>query len=147
MSFYESDDGMETRYNYSGMRRAIEGRLTMRERIAKALYANIGPPGLDWGEVSESSRETFLGMADAIIAELGLYEEVDSAGRTCLRCDSRWEFPTITESGKAVVESGLTTRQAHEIRTGCSPENRCADCRKWDTWGGDRGRAMTIEGL
>ena len=60
-------------------------------------------------------------VAAAVVTELGLYEEVDSAGRTCLRCDSRWEFPTITESGKAVVESGLTTRQAHEIRTGCSP--------------------------
>ena len=68
-------------------------------------------------------------VAAVLVAELGLYEEVDSAGRRSMRCDSRWEFPTITESGKAVVESGLTTRQAHELRTGCSPENQCDDCR------------------
>nr|WP_165964941.1 hypothetical protein [Mycobacterium eburneum] len=34
----------------------------------------------------------------------------------------------ITERGKAVIESGLSVRQAHEIRTGCSPHAPCADC-------------------
>lgn len=29
----------------------------------------------------------------------------------------------ITERGAAVVESGLTLRQAHEITTGCSEES------------------------
>lgn len=38
--------------------------------------------------------------------------------------------PVLTERGKAVVESGLTVRQAHEIRTGCSPDSHCEKCRK-----------------
>lgn len=36
----------------------------------------------------------------------------------------------ITEEGKAVVESGLTVRQAHEIKTGCSPTDICEECGK-----------------
>jgi hypothetical protein len=34
----------------------------------------------------------------------------------------------ISDLGRAVVESGLTVRQAHEIRTGCSTEAPCAQC-------------------
>lgn len=34
----------------------------------------------------------------------------------------------ITEEGKAVVESGLSLRQAHEIKTGCAPDALCAEC-------------------
>lgn len=37
----------------------------------------------------------------------------------------------ITESGKAVIESGLTLRQAHEIKTGCSPEALCEECERY----------------
>lgn len=36
----------------------------------------------------------------------------------------------ITPEGVAVIESGLTLRQAHEIKTGCTPDDLCADCRK-----------------
>ncbi len=36
----------------------------------------------------------------------------------------------ISERGMAVIESGLTLRQAHEIKTGCSQDNLCAECRK-----------------
>lgn len=36
----------------------------------------------------------------------------------------------ITERGRAVIESGLTLRQAHEIETGCSPEDLCEECRE-----------------
>lgn len=36
----------------------------------------------------------------------------------------------ITEKGRAVVESGLTLRQAHEIETGCSASNLCDRCRR-----------------
>jgi hypothetical protein len=39
----------------------------------------------------------------------------------------------ITKEGVAVVESGLTVRQAHEIKTGCSPANPCDDCRRYLT--------------
>lgn len=35
----------------------------------------------------------------------------------------------ITDAGAAVVESGLTTRQAHELKTGCSEANPCDECR------------------
>lgn len=35
----------------------------------------------------------------------------------------------ITEEGVAVVESGLTLRQAHELKTGCSGDDLCRDCR------------------
>ena len=34
----------------------------------------------------------------------------------------------ITERGKAVIESGLTLRQAHEIERDCSAEKLCASC-------------------
>jgi hypothetical protein len=34
----------------------------------------------------------------------------------------------ISDEGVAVVESGLSLRQAHEIKTGCSPEVPCAEC-------------------
>jgi hypothetical protein len=34
----------------------------------------------------------------------------------------------ITEEGAAVVESGLSLRQAHEIKTGCAPDALCAEC-------------------
>lgn len=37
--------------------------------------------------------------------------------------------PGITAEGAAVVESGLTLRQAHELKTGCSADNPCAECR------------------
>lgn len=36
----------------------------------------------------------------------------------------------ISERGMAVIESGLTLRQAHEIKTGCSQDNLCAECRE-----------------
>ena len=38
------------------------------------------------------------------------------------------EHIEITEKGKAVVESGLSVRQVHEIETGCSPEQPCEKC-------------------
>lgn len=38
-----------------------------------------------------------------------------------------WE-QQITDEGVAVVEAGLTVRQAHELRTGCSVGNPCARC-------------------
>jgi hypothetical protein len=34
----------------------------------------------------------------------------------------------ITDRGRAVVESGLTVRQAHEQLTGCTPDNPCVKC-------------------
>ncbi|WP_158087254.1 hypothetical protein [Mycobacterium aquaticum] len=34
----------------------------------------------------------------------------------------------ITDKGKAVIESGLSLRQAHEIETGCSQRRPCRDC-------------------
>lgn len=37
---------------------------------------------------------------------------------------------SITAEGAAVVESGLTLRQAHELKTGCSAANPCDECRK-----------------
>lgn len=36
----------------------------------------------------------------------------------------------ISERGMSVIECGLTLRQAHEIKTGCSQDNLCAECRK-----------------
>lgn len=39
----------------------------------------------------------------------------------------------ISGEGAAIVESGLTVRQAHEIKTGCSAENPCDNCRKYLT--------------
>ena len=42
--------------------------------------------------------------------------------------EPREESVRISESGRAVVESGLTVRQAHEIKTGCSPDNLCERC-------------------
>jgi hypothetical protein len=36
----------------------------------------------------------------------------------------------ITDEGVAVIESGLSLRQAHEIKTGCSPDELCAECRR-----------------
>jgi hypothetical protein len=38
--------------------------------------------------------------------------------------------PHITAKGQAVVESGLTVRQAHEIETGCSEHAPCPACRE-----------------
>jgi hypothetical protein len=44
----------------------------------------------------------------------------------------RWLGPlrtyTLTEKGKAIMESGLSVRQAHEIETGCSPHQLCGEC-------------------
>ena len=37
----------------------------------------------------------------------------------------------ITDRGSAVIESGLTLRQAHEIETGCTPDELCDHCRKY----------------
>lgn len=39
-------------------------------------------------------------------------------------------WPRITDRGQAVIESGLTLRQAHEIETGCTPDQLCDRCRK-----------------
>ncbi|MFZ2178086.1 MAG: hypothetical protein WAW17_29485 [Rhodococcus sp. (in: high G+C Gram-positive bacteria)] len=36
----------------------------------------------------------------------------------------------ITDLGRAVVESGLTVRQAHEIANDCSAEHPCDDCSR-----------------
>lgn len=36
----------------------------------------------------------------------------------------------ISDEGKAVIESGLSVRQAHEIKTGCTPDQLCAECLK-----------------
>ena len=36
----------------------------------------------------------------------------------------------ITDRGRAVIESGLTLRQVHEIETGCTPDQLCDRCRK-----------------
>jgi hypothetical protein len=38
--------------------------------------------------------------------------------------------PHITPKGQAVVESGLTVRQAHEIETGCSEHAPCPACQE-----------------
>jgi hypothetical protein len=35
----------------------------------------------------------------------------------------------ITDKGKAVIASGLTVRQAHEIEKGCSVDDPCERCR------------------
>jgi hypothetical protein len=35
----------------------------------------------------------------------------------------------ITDRGQAVIESGLSLRQAHEIETGCTPDELCDRCR------------------
>lgn len=35
----------------------------------------------------------------------------------------------ITEKGRALIESGLSTRHLHEIETGCSSESLCTRCR------------------
>lgn len=45
----------------------------------------------------------------------------------------RWEMQRLglTERGVAVVESALTVRQAHEIKTGCSAETPCANCQRY----------------
>lgn len=37
----------------------------------------------------------------------------------------------ISEEGIAVVESGLTVRQAHEVKTGCSADELCRECRAY----------------
>lgn len=37
---------------------------------------------------------------------------------------------TMTGLGAAVVECGLSVRQAHELRTGCSAGDPCARCRR-----------------
>ena len=36
-----------------------------------------------------------------------------------------------TELGEAVIESGLTVRQHHELTKDCTTENPCDTCRKW----------------
>ena len=36
----------------------------------------------------------------------------------------------ISDEGVAVIEAGLSLRQAHELKTGCSAENLCDRCRK-----------------
>ena len=38
----------------------------------------------------------------------------------------------ITDRGAAVIESGLSVRQAHEIQTGCHPDSPCEKCREAD---------------
>lgn len=35
----------------------------------------------------------------------------------------------ITDEGKAIVEAGLSLRHAHELKTGCSVDNLCRECR------------------
>ena len=37
----------------------------------------------------------------------------------------------ITELGAAVVEAGLSVRQAHELSTGCSEYAPCEQCRRY----------------
>jgi hypothetical protein len=36
----------------------------------------------------------------------------------------------LTDKGRAVIECGLTVRQAHEIETGCSSEHLCPACQR-----------------
>jgi len=36
----------------------------------------------------------------------------------------------LTDLGKAVAESGLTVRQAHEIQTGCNELAPCEKCQR-----------------
>lgn len=49
----------------------------LQERIAAALFAAVGPPGIAWDEVSQGSRDAFLGMAESVVAALNLTEERD----------------------------------------------------------------------
>ncbi|OXR46638.1 hypothetical protein B7C42_01612 [Nocardia cerradoensis] len=35
----------------------------------------------------------------------------------------------LTDRGAAIVECGLSVRHMHELETGCSPDNLCAECR------------------
>lgn len=47
----------------------------------------------------------------------------------------QWELGQLglTQRGVAVVESGLTVRQAHEIQTGCTAHAPCANCLRYLT--------------
>jgi hypothetical protein len=60
---------------------------SLRDRIAAALYCHAaqsvatGVPWLNWEDTFPVVREVWLIMADAVIAELGLYRE-DSEPRT-----------------------------------------------------------------
>lgn len=48
----------------------------------------------------------------------------------CEECEPGPARLSITDRGRAVIESGLTLRQAHEIETGCTPDQLCDRCRK-----------------
>lgn len=39
----------------------------------------------------------------------------------------------VTDQGAAVIESGLTVWQAHEIKYGCSRDKPCEKCRSYGT--------------
>ncbi len=56
---------------------------------------------------------------------------IDSQGRS--RCGECLRPLMITARGIAVIESGLTVRQAHEIETGCTDADPCDNCRRYLT--------------
>lgn len=35
----------------------------------------------------------------------------------------------ISDEGIAIIESGLSLRHAHELKTGCSARDLCTECR------------------
>lgn len=104
---------------------------TLRDRIADTIAISL------FGSIGTIRRTDALRAADRVMRDLMEREHIQygdghSMG-VAYRYVTEWEKENelmLSERGEAVVESGLTVRQSHEIRTGCSPDSPCEKCRK-----------------
>lgn len=94
----------------------------LRERIARAIHANDHVRGLcdlGWGE-SHVNREAYRANADAVIADLGLVEEVSLGlgwrgdGITRRRFVTEWKPIEECQCG-----AGITHRDEHHRQSVC----------------------------
>ena len=111
---------------------------TLRTRIAAVLCAHPDLisgkcHGIEEPELQFDHQDKWADhVADVLISELPELQPCPFCGLSHNKCGClRTAEPVqISERGMSVIESGLTLRQAHEIKTGCSQDNLCAECRK-----------------
>ena len=129
----------------------------LRTRIIRIISAEV------YGDIGNSDLSLATRAADAVIRELDSHgllidpeagdlverwqtdqqkQLLTSAGEGIDLTDDEFnEFLSaakgeelrITDQGAAVIESGLTVWQAHEVKYGCSRDKPCEKCRSYGT--------------
>jgi hypothetical protein len=90
---------------------------------------------MNWDRCHEAvSRKHELQPCDLTAVALRLDPEGGRPYPVCARHTRGQMVPlamllsSVTDKGAAVVESGLSVRQAHEIETGCTQNDPCRAC-------------------